>query len=205
MLDIIVLGGPLMIPIVLCSVVALAVTLERWWYLHRCSIDTDDLMDDIKLAVQAGKYLEAMQIAKRSRGPVAAVVAAGIAYYDRDQEELRNHMDEVGQFEVVKLERRIPVLELIVAVAPMLGLLGTVTGLIDSFNVLAALQGLGEPTALSAGVAEALITTAAGLFVAIPTMIANSFLSNRIDRLVADMNKRESELFNVLMESRGEY
>lgn len=205
MLDIIVLGGPLMIPIVLCSVVALAVTLERWWYLHRCSIDTDDLMDDIKLAVQAGKYLEAMQIAKRSRGPVAAVVAAGIAYYDRDQEELRNHMDEVGQFEVAKLERRIPVLELIVAVAPMLGLLGTVTGLIDSFNVLAALQGLGEPTALSAGVAEALITTAAGLFVAIPTMIANSFLSNRIDRLVADMNKRESELFNVLMESRGEY
>lgn len=205
MLDIIVLGGPLMIPIVLCSVVALAVTLERWWYLHRCSIDTDDLMDDIKLAVQAGKYLEAMQIAKRSRGPVAAVVAAGIAYYDRDQEELRNHMDEAGQFEVAKLERRIPVLELIVAVAPMLGLLGTVTGLIDSFNVLAALQGLGEPTALSAGVAEALITTAAGLFVAIPTMIANSFLSNRIDRLVADMNKRESELFNVLMESRGEY
>lgn len=205
MLDIIVLGGPLMIPIVLCSVVALAVTLERWWYLHRCSIDTDDLMDDIKLAVQAGKYLEAMQIAKRSRGPVAAVVAAGIAYYDRDQEELRNHMDEVGQFEVAKLERRIPVLELIVAVAPMLGLLGTVTGLIDCFNVLAALQGLGEPTALSAGVAEALITTAAGLFVAIPTMIANSFLSNRIDRLVADMNKRESELFNVLMESRGEY
>lgn len=205
MLEIIVLGGPLMIPIVLCSVVALAVILERWWYLWRSSIDTDDLMEEIKLAVQAGKYLEAMQIAKRSRGPVAAVIAAGIAYYDRDEAELRKHMEEVGQLEVNKLERRLPVLELIVAVAPMLGLLGTVTGLIDSFNVLAALQGIGEPTALSAGVAEALITTAAGLTVAIPTMVFNSFLSNRVDRLVVDMNKRVSELIDVLLESRGEY
>lgn len=205
MLEIIVLGGPLMIPIVLCSVVALAVILERWWYLWRSSIDTDDLMEEIKLAVQAGKYLEAMQIAKRSRGPVAAVIAAGIAYYDRDEAELRKHMEEVGQLEVNKLERRLPVLELIVAVAPMLGLLGTVTGLIDSFNVLAALQGIGEPTALSAGVAEALITTAAGLTVAIPTMVFNSFLSNRVDRLVVDMNKRVSELIDILLESRGEY
>lgn len=204
MVEIILRGGPLMIPLLLCSVIALAVSLERLWYLWRCRIDSEDLMDDVKLALQAGKVLEAMQVAKKSRGPVAAVIAAGIAYYDRDPEEIRRHMEEVGRLEVFKLERRLPVLDVIVAVAPLLGLLGTVVGIIKSFHIMAALRGINEPSALSVGIAEALITTAAGLSIAIPAMLMYSYLSSVIDRLVTEMNKRAAELLNVL-ESRGEY
>ena len=93
--EIILRGGPLMIPLLLCSVFAVAISLERLWYLWRSRIDTEDLMDDVKLALQSGKVLEAMQIAKKSRGPVAAVIAAGIAYYDRPVPEIRQHMEEV--------------------------------------------------------------------------------------------------------------
>ncbi len=204
MLELILRGGPLMIPLLLCSVITLAVSLERLWYLWRCRIDSEDLMDDVKLALQAGKVLEAMQVAKKSRGPVAAVVAAGIAYYDREAQEIRRHMDEIGRLEVFKLERRLPILDVVVAVSPLLGLLGTVVGIIKSFNIMAALQGVNQPSALSVGIAEALITTAAGLVIAIPAMLVYSYLSSVVDRLVTDMNKRASELLNVL-ESRGEY
>ncbi|NLV92832.1 MAG: MotA/TolQ/ExbB proton channel family protein [Firmicutes bacterium] len=204
MVEIILRGGPLMIPLLLCSVFAVAISLERLWYLWRSRIDTEDLMDDVKLALQSGKVLEAMQIAKKSRGPVAAVIAAGIAYYDRPVPEIRQHMEEVGNLEVYKLERRLPILEVLVGVAPLLGLLGTVTGIIRIFNVMAGLRGLGDPAAMSGGIAEALITTAAGLAIAIPTMLIYSYFSGLIDKFVTDMNKRISELLNVL-ESRGEY
>jgi len=84
MLEIIKLGGPVMIPLLLCSVFALAIGIERLWYLLRCRIDTEELMEEVSLSLGQGKLLEAMQIAKKARGPVAAVLAAGIAHYDKD-------------------------------------------------------------------------------------------------------------------------
>jgi biopolymer transport protein ExbB len=95
-------------------------------------------------------------------------------------------------------------LELIVSIAPLLGILGTVTGIIQSFNVIAALEGIGQAQELSAGIAEALITTAAGLSIAIPTMALNAFLNSIIDKNVADMSKKSAELLTVL-ETRSEY
>jgi len=202
MLDIIIRGGPVMIPLLFCSVLALAVSLERLAYLLWVRIDTDDLMDDVKLSINQGKMLEAMQYAKRARGPVAALVAAGIAYYDQDKEDLKEHLRRVGEQEIYKLERRMPVLEAIVGIAPLLGLLGTVLGIIKSFRVLAALQGISQPSALSIGVAEALITTAAGLMIAIPAMALYYLLNSIIDHHIADMNKRSTQLIKLL-ENRG--
>ena len=201
MLEIFVLGGPVMIPLLFCSIFAVAVGIERLWYLLRSRVDTEDLMEDIKLALGQGKVLEAMQIAKKSRGPVAAILAAGIAYYDKDKEE---HIETVGREEIFKMERRMNVLDTIVMISPLLGILGTVTGIIKSFNVMAALEGVNQASALSAGIAEALITTAAGLIIAIPTMALYSYLNGLIDRNTADMNKRATELLTVL-ESRGEF
>jgi len=203
MMDIVIKGGPVMIPLVLSSVVALAVGLERFIYLWRSRVDTEDLMDDIKLSLQQGKVLEAMQIAKKSRGPVAAILAAGIAHYDRPREEIRQHLEEVGAHELYKMERRMVVLDSIVTIAPLLGLLGTVTGIIRSFNVLAYMQGAHTPEELSLGIAEALITTAAGLIIAIPTMALYYYLSSLIDRNVAEMNRRSADLLYFL-EKRGE-
>ncbi|WP_461370304.1 MotA/TolQ/ExbB proton channel family protein [Candidatus Darwinibacter acetoxidans] len=193
-----------MIPLLFCSIFALAIGIERLWYLLRSRVDTDDLLEDIKLSLGQGKVLEAMQIAKKSRGPVAAVLAAGIAHYDRGREEIKENMDIVGRDEIFKMERRIGALELIVAISPLLGILGTVTGIIQSFNVVAALEGIGQAAELSAGIAEALITTATGLIIAVPTMAVTAFLNSIIDKNIADMNKKSTELLNVL-DSRSEF
>ena len=204
MLNVIVLGGPVMIPLLLCSILALAISIERLWYLLRGRIDTEDLMEDIRLALEQGKVLEAMQIAKRSRGPVAAVLAAGIAYYDRDKEEIQAHMELVGREEIFKMERRLTALDTIVTIAPLLGILGTVTGIIDSFNVLAGLEGATNHSLLAMGIAEALITTAAGLIIAIPASAVYSYLNTLIDRNTAAMSKHSSELLTLLKGSDEE-
>ena len=122
MLEIFVLGGPVMIPLLFCSIFAVAVGIERLWYLLRSRVDTEDLMEDIKLALGQGKVLEAMQIAKKSRGPVAAILAAGIAYYDKDKEEIKEHIETVGREEIFKMERRMNVLDTIVMISPLLGI-----------------------------------------------------------------------------------
>ena len=204
MLKIFALGGPVMIPLLFCSIFAVAVGLERLWYLLRSRVDTDDLMEDIKLSLGQGKVLEAMQIAKKARGPVAAVLAAGIAHYDQDRAEIKESMEAVGRDEVYKMERRMVVLELIISIAPLLGILGTVTGIIQSFNVIAALEGIGQAAELSAGIAEALITTATGLAIAVPTMALNAYLNTIIDKNIADMNKKSTELLNLL-DARSEF
>jgi len=192
-----------MIPLLLCSVLMVAVSLERLVYLLRCRVDTEDLMDDIKLALQQGKILEAIQIAKKTRGPVAAVLAAGIAHYDKDKQFIRERLEEAASEEVYRMERRLGLLDAIITAAPLLGLLGTVTGIINSFQVITAIGGLDDTLALSAGIAEALITTAAGLVIAIPGTLIYSYLSGLIDRLVVDINKRASELL-AIFESRGD-
>jgi len=204
MLDVLVKGGPVMIPLLFCSVLAVAVALERLWYLYSTRGDSEDLMDEVKLALSQGKLLEAVQIAKRSRSQVAALIATGIAYSDRPREELKELLDEVGRDEVYKMERRLAVLDLVATVSPLLGLLGTVTGIIRTFNVIGALQGLGSPQDLSLGIAEALITTAAGLIIAIPTVAVYQWISSIIDRRVAEMNRRSAELLEALAALRGE-
>ncbi|MDI9484206.1 MAG: MotA/TolQ/ExbB proton channel family protein [Bacillota bacterium] len=198
MLRIFALGGPVMIPLLLCSIFALAIGIERLWYLLRSRVDTDDLLEDIKLSLGQGKVLEAMQIAKKSRGPVAAVLATGIAHYDQDREEIKEHMTVVGQEEIHKMERRLGALDFIVTASPLLGILGTVTGIIDSFNVMGAMEGVTQASALSIGIAEALITTATGLIIAVPTMALASYLNSVVNTLIADMNKKSNELLNVL-------
>lgn len=204
MLRILELGGPVMIPLLLCSIFALAIGIERLWFLVRSRIDTDDLLEDIKLSLGQGKVLEAMQIAKKSRGPVATVIAAGIAFYDHEREEIKEHMLAVGREEIYKMERRMDALDTVVMISPLLGILGTVTGIINSFNVMAALEGVAQASALSSGIAEALITTAAGLIIAIPTMALSSYLNGIINKQIADLNRKSMEMLNIL-DSRGEF
>ncbi len=204
MLKIFKLGGPVMIPLLLCSVFAVAIGIERLWYLLRGRADTDDLIEDIKLSLGQGKVLDAMQIAKKTKGPVATVLAAGIAHYDQSREDIKNYMQTVGDEEIFKMERRMGALEVIAMISPLLGILGTVTGIIKSFNVMAALEGVAQAAVLSSGIAEALITTAAGLIIAIPTVVLTAYLNGIINAQVADLNKRSTEILDVLT-TRGEF
>jgi len=199
MLDVFIRGGPLMVPLLVLSILALAVFLERAWYLFRSRVDAETLMDEVKLHLEEGKVLEAMQVVKSARGPVAAVLAAAIAYSDRDRDAVREHVQDVGQDEIVKMERGLGLLSTIVTIAPMIGLLGTVTGIIRSFRVLGAFEGVtSNPAALSIGIAEALITTAAGLIVAIPAMAAHNWIASVVERRVREMNRRALEVLDLL-------
>lgn len=204
MLELLVMGGPVMVPLLLCSILAVAVSLERIWYFFRTRVDSEDLMEEIKLAVQQGKILEAVQIAKRTPGPVAALLAAGVAYHDRPREEIKERLEEVGREELFNMERRLVVLETVTAVAPLLGLLGTVTGIIRTFQILGTVQVIQSPAQISVGIAEALLTTAAGLVIAIPTLAVHNWLVNIIERRVADMNRRAGELLDLL-EAEGRF
>lgn len=204
MLELLVMGGPVMVPLLLCSVIALAVSLERIWYFFRTRMDSEDLMEEVKLAVQQGKILEAVQMAKRAPGQVASLLAAGVAYHDRSREEVKERLEEVGREELFNMERRLVVLETITAIAPLLGLLGTVTGIIRTFQILGSSQVIQSPAQISVGIAEALLTTAAGLVIAIPTLAVHNWLINIIERRVADMNRRAGELLDLL-ESEGRF
>ncbi|MFO7265411.1 MAG: MotA/TolQ/ExbB proton channel family protein [Limnochordales bacterium] len=204
MVDIIVKGGPVMIPLLFISVLALAVSLERLWYFFSTRVDSDDLMDEVRLNLTQGKVMQAVQVAKRSKSQVAALIATAVAYSDLPLDQLKEKLEDVGRAELFKMERRMVLLETVVNIAPLLGLLGTVTGIIRSFNVLGALEGLATPQDLSLGVAEALITTAAGLSIAIPAMAVYHWLSSIIDRRVADMNRRTAEILEIISTMRGE-
>ena len=197
------LGGPVMYPLLLVSVLAVAITLERAWYFARLGKDREELMDEMRTFLAEGRLLEAMQLIRRHNGPTAAVLAEGLAAWGRPVEEIRERMERVGQEEVVKMEARLAWLDAIVTGAPMLGLLGTVTGIIRSFRILSQLQGIDSPSALSAGIAEALITTAAGLIIAIPVLFAYVYFSSLVDRRVATLNRVTSRFVQMVVELRG--
>jgi len=200
--DVLVKGGPVMIPLGLVSVMAVAISLERLWYFARLRDDSEHLMDQLRVLVHEGRLLEAMQVIRRANGPTSALLAEGLAAWDRPLDEVRARVERVGQEEVAKMEARMAWLDAIVTGAPMLGLLGTVTGIIRSFRILASMEGV-DPSGLSSGIAEALITTAAGLIIAVPVLFIYVYLSGVIERRVAALNRTVSDFLQLLSETRG--
>ena len=202
-MDLMALGGPVMYPLLLVSVLAVAISLERAWYFARLGKDREDLMEEMRTFLAEGRLLEAMQLIRRHNGPAAAVLAEGLAAWGRPVGEVRERMERVGQEEVAKMEARLAWLDAIVTGAPMLGLLGTVTGIIRSFRILSQLEGIESPSALSAGIAEALITTAAGLIIAVPVLFAYVYFSSLVDRRVATLNRITSRFVQLALELKG--
>ena len=190
-------GGPVMYPIILCSVVGLAVSIQKIIQLLLSPTGSDQLMRSVKINMSQGRPVEAMQAAKAAKGPVAGLARAAVSNYGRPYNEIKDAIEMAGREEVHAMERKMNVLDGIVTLAPLLGLLGTVTGLIKNFQVLSAFAGLTTPAQLSGGIAEAMITTAAGLIVAAPLMLIYSWLSVIIDDKVAEMDRRAAELLAI--------
>ncbi|HNU95252.1 MAG TPA: MotA/TolQ/ExbB proton channel family protein [Bacillota bacterium] len=190
-------GGPVMYPIILCSVVGLAVSIQKIIQLLLSPTGSDQLMRSVKINMSQGRPVEAMQAAKAAKGPVAGLARAAVSNYGRPYSEIKDAIEMAGREEVHAMERKMNVLDGIVTLAPLLGLLGTVTGLIKNFQVLSAFAGLTTPAQLSGGIAEAMITTAAGLIVAAPLMLVYSWLSVVIDDKVAEMDRRAAELLAI--------
>lgn len=196
MFDPIVRGGVVMIPLILCSIVALVISIERWLYLKHARVDTARLMGKIRAALDNGSVEQARGICEATPGPVARVLGASLARFDMPKDDLREVAREEALGQQPVLDGHLPVLATMVTVAPLLGLLGTISGLIKVFHVIAG-GGIGDATALSRGIAEALITTFTGLTIAIPFLIVYNSLSGRVEALTHEIELRVTELLNV--------
>lgn len=203
MLDLFQRGGVLMYAIAACSVVALAVFLERLWSLQRQKVMPRGFVAKIRELVHAGKAGDALVLCQNHAASVAALFAACLKRRREPRAAIKETCEEVGRHEAAALERFVGVLGTVAAISPLLGLLGTVMGMIRVFQDITA-QGVGNPADLASGIWEALITTAYGLTVGIPTLVAYRYLTSRVDRLVLDMEQETIELLDILEEQRAD-
>ena len=208
MWDIVNKGGPMMYLIILSSIIAFGVVIDRIYNLYKARIDADKFMDGITAVLKRNKIIESIEMCNNTPGPIAHIVKAGILKHDRSKPEIKEAVEEAAQLEIPRLERHLPILATIAHIAPLLGLLGTVTGMIRSFQVIQA-KALAlapvNPGDLAGGIWEALLATVAGLAVAIPTYVAYNYLTSQVDNLVYDMERSATDLVNLLSSRRDTY
>ena len=190
-------GGLMLLPIILCSIVALGIIVERFWSLKRNKILPPDLVPQVwKLSRE--EKLDAMAIRRLKVGsPLGAILAAGLSNSRFGREIMKESIEEVGRQVAHDLERYLTALGTISAITPLLGLLGTVVGMIKVFAAIMS-QGVGDPSVLAGGISEALITTAAGLAVAIPSLMFHRYFEGRVDDLVLNMEEESLKLIEMI-------
>lgn len=198
MIDYIQKGGLLMWPILICSIISIGVFAERLFYFHRATIHVAEFLQGLSNLIRRRNFAEALHESAGTPGPVARVVHAAIIRHDSPRAELKDIVQEAGQLEVPKLERFLNVLATLAFVTPLLGLLGTVAGMIEAFGTIASNGGYATLTELSSGIYKSLLTTAAGLVIATPTFVAYSYLSSRVNALMHDMERAGIEVVHML-------
>jgi biopolymer transport protein ExbB len=190
-------GGLMMWPIILCSVVAAAIILERLWTLQDRRVLPPELTRRVWQLIEGNQITEPMIHALEQNSPLGKLLAVGLLNRHRPRTMLMERLEDTGRHVVHELERYLNTLGTIAGVSPLLGLLGTVTGIIKAFNAIEA-GGAGDPRALSGGIAEALVATAAGLCVAIPSLFAYRYLRGRVERIVVAMEKDSIRLADAV-------
>jgi len=196
-------GGPVMWPILLCSIFALAISLEKFWHVHKIRIDTQQFLSSILEKMKRHQVKEALEICEKTKSPISHILKAGILKYDRPRPQIKEAIEDASLYEVPRLERNLSMLATIAHISPLLGLLGTVTGMVRCFQTIQAKATSFHPVSpgdLAGGIWEALLTTVAGLIVAIPTFIIYNYLVSRINNFVLEMEKASTELVNFLTE-----
>ncbi len=197
MLEIVQSGGWLMVPILLCSIIAAAISVERLWTLQRARITPKNLLSQVWGAVK-NKEMDAQQLRDlRASSPLGQVLAAGVSNGQRGREVMKEAMEEAASQVSHDLERYLTSLGVIASISPLLGLLGTVVGMIKVFTAL-MLEGAGNANVLAGGISQALITTAAGLSVAIPALMFHRFFQRRVDELMMIMEQEGVKLVEML-------
>lgn len=189
-----------MIPLAACSVLALAVILERLWNLRAGKVIPPDVLAQVNHWVGQGVVEEAIALCRRVRTPMTSIIMAGLVNSRSSRAEIRLAVEDAGRQEVPALEKNLNWLAICAAISPLIGLLGTVTGMIKVFKVV-ALEGPGNPYAMAAGISEALVTTATGLIVAIPALLFYHYFSVKSDNLVIEMERYSLQVVNLLGEN----
>lgn len=203
MLEFVKAGGWLMVPIFLCSIIAMAIISERFWTLQRRRIAPKNLVVQVWQWAKGGELDDARVRAIRTGSPLGRVLAAGLINRHSNREIMKESIEDVGRHVVHELERYLNTLGTIASITPLLGLLGTVIGMIKVFAVITT-RGVGDPGVLAGGISEALITTAAGLCVAIPSLMFYRYFRGRVDELVVTMEQEALKLVEVLQGERAQ-
>jgi len=188
-----------MVPLFFCSVISLALTIERIMFWTK--LKSKDVLRQILALVENGEFEQALKLGKASGQPIARVLAAGVAHRNPAPAKA---MEAAAQAEIPVLKNRLGILDTIVTLAPLLGLLGTVVGMISSFDIMSE-TGMGQPHAITGGVAEALIATATGLLIAILTLVAYNYFTARAEREMDQMEHFSSSLELLLHEHAGKH
>jgi biopolymer transport protein ExbB len=192
-----------MAPIVLASIVAAAIFLERLWTLQVKRVLPHELTEKVWRWVESDQLQDKHIAALEQNSPLGKILAAGLANRNRDRAIIKEAIEDTGRHVVHELERFINALGTIASISPLLGLLGTVSGMIRTFNDITA-QGVGNPQVLAGGISEALVSTAAGLVVAIPAVIGYRFLRSRVEGLVVQMEKEAMKLVQSIDQRKEE-
>lgn len=195
----------ILIVIGVCSVVSFTIFIERILHLKKSEIDTNAFLIQLRKSINDGNIVEAVQTCEMTGGTIANIVKAGLAKHNRGKEEIEHAMEISGLIEVAQLEKNAKILSIIAHIAPLIGLLGTVLGFIQAFSEM-RMSGLVDISATRIGEAMeyALVTTAAGLVVAIPSVLAYNYIVSRVEGFVLDMQTTSSDIVDLLM-TREEY
>lgn len=202
--EILVKGGILMIPIAICSILAIAILIERLISLRKLRINANAFLTRVRNMLSRRQIDEALRLCSETPGPVAAITEAGLKKRDRPREEIKDAIESAAESEVYHLERYLGILGTVAAVSPLIGFLGTVTGMIQAFIQIQSLGGNVDASVLAGGIWEALITTASGLAVGIPSLIFYNWIQGKVEHQVFEMQESSTELMDLLLEGEEE-
>lgn len=198
MVDILEQGGVIMWIIIFLSVVAAVIIIERLLFFRKIRLDEEKMIYRLKSTLQKSHFDEALSICENNPSPITNLMRVGIEHRSYPSETIKQTILDAANLEIPSMEKHLPALGTITHIAPLLGLLGTVTGNISAFGVLGRLGSVGDPGLLAKGIAEALLTTAAGLIVAIPAIIFYNYLVNKVNHIIIRLENRVNELVLLL-------
>jgi biopolymer transport protein ExbB len=190
-------GGVLMYPIFISSLLAITIFFERMFYLKGIKTKSKRFVLRLNNLIKKGSINLAISACRKSPTPISQIMLAGLMKYGQSRKEIKEAIEDSANQEIPLLEKYLSTLATIGNITPLLGLLGTVFGMIKAFNVI-AVMGVGKPEALAGGISEALLTTAFGLSIAIPTIVIYNYLSNRVDKIIREMEMSCVDLLDLL-------
>jgi biopolymer transport protein ExbB len=189
-------GGPVMWPLFTCSIIALAIIIERLFALRQSKIIPEELIDEVERLIRMGRLGDIEQLLKKSSSPLCPIIMAAIKNAGRHREMIKEYMEEAGATQAYTMERYIDILGIIAAISPLLGFLGTATGMLSTFKAINTMNNSSQ--LLATGISEALITTVVGLAIAIPVYVCYRVLIARSDYLLIDMEMTSARILEYL-------
>jgi len=198
MFDLLIKGGPVLWVILFLAVPVIAILVERLLYFRKISSDEDKLLARVKGATEKGHYDEALAICDTVEAPIGGLIRAALENRAMGETDLREAVRDAAVRELPQIERSISAINVIANISPMIGLLGTVTGIINSFNVLGEFGAVSDPSVLAKGISEALLTTAAGIVIAVPSMVVYAWLSGKANNVIGRLEGQANDLVRLV-------